>query len=443
MKIHRRSKTVNAAEIGDLQEAINTPEPGGAVYLPAGEYAIDTTVEVDLDDTRHLHLYGDGRATVIRFTATDGSPFLHLAGVEGSWWPDLKITIRDLTLIGNYDCGDALHLRWPNDAMIDGCFFQGFGGAAVVVTPHATNVTIRDCWMRDCRRMLHADNLHHLTFHGNQTRSLKDGQEQAEHMYIGKYCREVRIVNNHLAYGHNDGIILDGTAQHVIANNTIEGFNTGIAATDCRDIIIESNYIHCASGVVLREDCRGMTVSGNMMTDNYDGAIRIEEACGAGSHVISGNVIRRSVYRDGQRGIHLGDSTGCVVTGNVIEDVQGPAIDADAGVADDILAQNSITSTAARAIEADFPTEPVDPPNGVFRALYEHLEAIGEDDSRLSLRFGGIADVIGEDLPPESCEDRGWWANDPSTPQAQAWMAAGWLVAFVKRIEGWVIFTRY
>ncbi|MFO7946945.1 MAG: right-handed parallel beta-helix repeat-containing protein [Armatimonadota bacterium] len=442
MRTEDTAPATNAAEVGDLQEALNSPRPGGSVYLPAGRYQVDETIRVNLENTQHLYLYGDGRASVIEFTATDGSPLLELTGVEDSWWPDLKITIRDLTLVGNYEAGDAFYLRWPNDTMIDGCFFQGFGGCAVVVTPNATNVTVRDCWMRDCKRMLHADNLHHLTFHGNQTRSSNDGQQQDEHIYIGKYCREVRIVSNHIAYGHNEAIILDGTAQHVIANNTIEGFREGIVATDSRDIIIDSNYLHCPTGVLLREDCRGFTVSGNMMTDNYDGAVRIADAGGSGGHVISGNIIRQSVYADGQKGIDLGDSTGCVVTDNVIEDTSdGPAIGAQRD-ANHTIANNQIRQTADAVLRTDTPVEPVQPdPESPFYPLYEHLREA--EASRLPMRFAAIERIIGEALPEEGRESRQWWRNDPDTPQARAWMAAGWLVVYVKRIEGWTIFARY
>ncbi len=449
MKIIEQGATINAAEVGDLQKALDmVPQSGGAVYIPAGKYEIDKPVKLSLADQQHLYIYGDGRATVLNYTATDGSHFLELSGVENSWWPDLKITIRDLTVVGNYECGDAFHLLWPNDTMIDSCFFYGFGGCAIVVTPQATNVTIRDCWMRDCKRALHADNLHHLTFHGNQTRSAEGGQRQHEHIYIGRHCREIRIVNNHIAYGHTEGIILDGTAQHVIANNTIEGFVTGIKAIDCRDIIIDSNYLHCPTGVLMEGDNRGITISGNMMTTNYDGAITIRDAYGSGAHVISGNVIRQSVFEDGQKGIDLGDARDCVVTGNLIEDItDGPAIAAGPDLSRHVVANNCVTDSSSHVIASDRPTEPVEISlKSKYYPLYEHLRNLPSQKRRVAMSFGQIERVLGSKLQPAARKSRKWWDNE-SAPvaahaQAKAWMAAGWLVTIVKRIEERVVFVR-
>ena len=46
MRVVASGATVNAAEVGDLGEAIKAvPACGGAVYIPAGTYEIDRTVE--------------------------------------------------------------------------------------------------------------------------------------------------------------------------------------------------------------------------------------------------------------------------------------------------------------------------------------------------------------------------------------------------------------
>ncbi|MCK5802810.1 MAG: right-handed parallel beta-helix repeat-containing protein [Lentisphaeria bacterium] len=436
---------IDVAEVGDLQTALDQlPLTGGTVWLPAGVYEIDETVRCQLAEGQHLNLCGEGRATVIRYTATDGSPFLEIRGVEGSWWPDLRITIRDLSLAGNHACGDALLLQWPNDALVDACFFEGFGGTAIRVNPQATNVTIRDCWMRDCHRALHADNLHHLTFHGNQTRSLKDGQTQGEHVYIGKHCREVRIVNNHLAYGHAEGIVLDGTAQHVVANNTIEGFTCGIRAIDCRDITISSNYLHCPTGIRLEEDNRGLVVTGNIFTNNHDGgAVMIRDARGSGCHVISNNIIRQSVYNDGQYGVDLGDAQACVVQGNIFEDLSGET--AVRTEHEDCEVTGNVTTSTARRAEASLHEKGCPKPpseKSAYRSLHEYLAELETDCQRHTMAWGTICRLLAEQDYADACSDGGWWMNDPSKPQAAAWLAAGWLAVIVKRIEGRVVFAR-
>lgn len=189
---------INAADAGGLQAALDAlPEAGGTIYVPAGRHVFTEPVVKKLKDGQHLFLVGEGRATVLVNENHEGQELLSIVGAVGQWWPDLKITIRDLTFVGNHESGDALVVEFPNDTMIDGCFFYGHGGKAVYLKTSGTNVTCRDCWMRDCRRAVYAENIHHLTLHGNQTRSVKDGLVQAEQIYLDRNCREVRVVNNH------------------------------------------------------------------------------------------------------------------------------------------------------------------------------------------------------------------------------------------------------
>ncbi len=347
---------INAAEAGGLQAALDAlPETGGTVFLPAGRYVVDRPVEKRLAEGQHLFLVGEGRASVLVNENREGRDLLRITGVVGSWWPDLKITLRDLTLEGNCDSGDALVVEYPNDLLIDACFFMGHGGHAVYLKTQGTNVTCRDCWMRDCKRGVCAENIHHLTLHGNQTRSRNEGQIQAEHLFLDRNCREVRVVNNHFAYGHAEAIILDGTAQHVISGNTIEGFPVGILARhdrerDCRDITIGSNYIHYGCAIRLEGACNGFVIANNIITDAGDGGVVIAGAGGAGAHAITGNVFRKSVYA-GQGGVALGDSRGCTVVGNVFEDVlTTPAITAGPGGGEHVISANNVTKAQGEQI---------------------------------------------------------------------------------------------
>jgi nitrous oxidase accessory protein NosD len=352
---------INAMQAGGLQAALDAlPPTGGTVFIPAGRHVFVKPVVKRLQEGQHLFLVGEGRASVLVNENREGQGLLQIVGAVGQWWPDLKITIRDLTFIGNRQSGDALVVEYPNDTMIDACFFQGHGGKAIYFKTNGTNATCRDCWIRDCRRGVYAENLHHLTIHGVQTRSLKDGQELAEQIYLDRNCREVRIVNNHLAYGQNEAVILDGTAQHTIVGNTIEGFRVGILARhdkdrDCRDIAIGSNYIRFGCAVRLEGKCNGLIVSNNIITDAADGAVVVQDAQGSGAHAITGNVMRKSVYQ-GQRGVVLGDSHGCTVVGNVFEDVTTPAISAGPGGGQHVISANNIVNSAGAQIAvADAP----------------------------------------------------------------------------------------
>jgi len=361
------SKPINAVEAGGLQAALDAlPKTGGTILVPAGRHVFSKPVVKRLVEGQHLNLVGEGRASVLVNENRQGEPLLCIVGAVGQWWPDLKITISGLTLLGSPQSGDALVVEYPNDTLIDACFFQGHGGQAIYLKHQGTNVTCRDCWIRDCKRGVRAENIHHLTLHGVQTRSLKDGQVQQEHLYLDRNCREVRVVNNHFAYGQNEAIILDGTAQHTIVGNTIEGFRVGILARndkerDCRDITIGSNYIHFGCAVRMEGHCNGLVISGNIITDAADGAVVIQKAGGSGAHAITGNVIRKSVYK-GQGGVALGDSQGCTVVGNVFEDVTAPAISSGPGGGNHAISANNVTKSTGPAPPSPARTPASKPP---------------------------------------------------------------------------------
>lgn len=349
MAAHADAHWIDAGEAGGVQEALDAlPADGGTVHIPAGRREIDRPLEIALAERQHLYLQGEGRASVLVNTSTSGDPLLSIVGAVGKWWPDLTITVRDISFVGNHASGDALVVDHPNDTMIDACFFIGHGGTAVRFASKGTNATVRDCWMRDCKRALSAENLHHLTMHGNQTRRLNEGQVQREHIYIDRNCREVRIVNNHFAYGDAEGIILDGTAQHVVANNTIEGFQRCIYVLGCRDLAINSNYLHGPHAVVLAGECDGITITGNTMINNTEAAVLIEDASGSGGHVISSNIIRKSVYAEivedkRQGGIDLGAAYNCLVAANILEDVTGDAAIVALGGGGHVVSGNRVT----------------------------------------------------------------------------------------------------
>lgn len=71
------------------------------------------------------------------------------------------------------------------------------------------------------------------------------------------------------------------------------------------------------------------------------------------------------------------------------------------------------------------PAVPSGPMEGAFAALYERLCAT--DAVELTLSFAEIERLVGE-LPRGARVRRQWWTNNPLTPQARAWLYAGWKV---------------
>jgi len=353
---------IDMAAAGGLQAALDAlPASGGTIFVPPGRHVLTETAVKHLAERQHLTLVGAGRASILVNENREGQDLLQLVGVKGvisRVWPDLKITIRDLSFLGNHQSGDALVIQYPYDTLVEDCFFEGHGGRAVYFKTNGSNVTCRDCWMRDCKRGVYCESLHHLTLSGLMTRSLPGGQEQAEQLYLGSDCREIRVVGNHFAYGHNEAIIIHGSTHHVISGNTIEGFRVGILGkpdpnstySDCRDVTIGTNYINGGCAVKLDGKCDGFAISNNIIIAAGDGAVVIRNAEGSGAHCITGNIIRKSAFKQ-QGGIHLGDSVGCTVVGNVFQEVlASPAISAGPGGGKHVIASNNITKAPGEQI---------------------------------------------------------------------------------------------
>lgn len=81
-------------------------------------------------------------------------------------------------------------------------------------------------------------------------------------------------------------------------------------------------------------------------------------------------------------------------------------------------------------------------PQGKFAALSEHLAAIPPATTNVRMTFPEIEKVLGEKLPESAYEYRAWWTNDPSKPNAAAWLTQGWKAQGLSMSEKRVSFVR-
>ena len=66
-----------------------------------------------------------------------------------------------------------------------------------------------------------------------------------------------------------------------------------------------------------------------------------------------------------------------------------------------------------------------------YESLKDHLLAISEDKYEITLSFRQLEAILGFELPKSAVDYRQWWGNQRETksrPQAEAWLAAGFLV---------------
>ncbi len=76
----------------------------------------------------------------------------------------------------------------------------------------------------------------------------------------------------------------------------------------------------------------------------------------------------------------------------------------------------------------------------IFAGLARNLESLEKD--RAAFRFDTIDRMIEGALPGEAHDHRSWWRNDEETPQAKAWLDAGWRVVKVNMTKETATFAR-
>lgn len=103
---------MRAWDAGGLQATLDAlPPEGGVIHVPAGTYPVEKTLTKQLVEGQHLFLVGDGRGSVLKNLNTGGAPLRRISGHKGSSWPKLRITIRDLSFMGNPQSGGRLNCR--------------------------------------------------------------------------------------------------------------------------------------------------------------------------------------------------------------------------------------------------------------------------------------------------------------------------------------------
>ena len=78
--------------------------------------------------------------------------------------------------------------------------------------------------------------------------------------------------------------------------------------------------------------------------------------------------------------------------------------------------------------------------SGRYVPLRFYLGVQRKRHPELALTFRQIEDVLGDGLPRPARKSPEWWANDPVTEQAAAWLAAGYRVREVTLAEERVVF---
>jgi CBS domain-containing protein len=81
-------------------------------------------------------------------------------------------------------------------------------------------------------------------------------------------------------------------------------------------------------------------------------------------------------------------------------------------------------------------------PKGSYAPLAAHLREKDSNTTSVPMTFQEIERILGTKLPSSAFEYRAWWANDPTKPQAAAWLDEGWRTVAIDMSDRYLTFIR-
>ena len=108
------------------------------------------------------------------------------------------------------------------------------------------------------------------------------------------------------------------------------------------------------------------------------------------------------------------------------------------------LSQGEQLAFYAGSLSGDEAAPPPGTPTGSRSSGYAPLGEwlAGRADRRVTVSLAQLQTVLGRALPASARVHRAWWGNNDRSPQARAWLSAGWRVAGVNLAGGQVTFER-
>lgn len=274
---------------------------GGMVQFPRGVFAVDSTIEIDLDAHGPICIDGSGGAAkiinrgsgpVFRFIGTHGGTADPLGFKPNVWRSQRMPTIRDLEIQGTdiHNQADGIEITGTMQCMIEGVALRRLRHGILMVKRNR-NVIVSHC------------QIYHNTGVG---------------IFLnGVNLHQINIVDSHISYNRLGGIrIEDSEIRNLqITGNDIEYNNHRVHKTE--PVPTAEIYIDTRSP---KATVNEITIASNTIqaTVSPGGAnIRILESGGQdrppGLWAISGNIIGSQ-----ENNVHLTGCHGVVLSGNFI-----------------------------------------------------------------------------------------------------------------------------
>ncbi len=326
--------TINAAEYGSIQEALDAVPDGGAlVQLPAGKFVIEEPLRLHTADTT---LTGVGTATWIVNANKAGQPALLIADPEcqnaktdrqHQLW---RVQVTNLRITGNEGSGAGIEARQINEILLQGVTVSENGGDGILLDYCYEDPRINACLLTYNKGTgLNLQGCHDIVVAASQFEENQD----ALHCFDGyNLCMNGCCLDDHL--GH--GVVIENTYGSVLAGNMIEECNgtAVILDRDCYGITLSANVIaHNGAGIDLR-DAHGCAVSANTFTILKTNALRIGPD--SGRITVTGNnfsdsyigedSVRRAENDRLAGGLLLESTADVAITGNVFSGLTEKAV---------------------------------------------------------------------------------------------------------------------
>lgn len=351
--VNATDKNSDALGIQSVMEKAIGSSKMVTIYFPAGDYYVDKAIRV----YSNTHIILDANATVHRMDSMINNSLLYNVDQNGK---------KDV--VGGYDMS--------HDIILEGGTWDGGNvklatdGSDVVRFDHATNITIRNCTMKntyDCHilELVGVKNglVENCTFTGF---TYKKGKEKNY-----TYAREAIQLESAWTSNEKDltdkesawakGSVIDGTScqQVTVTNNTFINMPCGVGQHRYtksgkyrnKDIVISNNTFNCSTSykycktAITCSGTNNLQVFGNVVKGPYRFSIHVIESDDVS---ITGNKI------DGitKNGIMVDKGSITSISDNVLKNVKKHGISIGGGTVKDVV-RNTLTGISQNGISVD------------------------------------------------------------------------------------------
>lgn len=331
-----------------IQHAV--ADSDGRLEFPRGNYLINNTIEIRLDEVGRIAIAGDdGTATIImggegpafRIIGTHTGTGDPLSAKPNIWERQRMPTIRNIEITGRHPGADGVELIETMQATLEGVLIRQVRHG-IRLHRRNRNVLISDSHIYHNTGVgifLDDVNLHQINICGNHISYNRLGGIRIERSEI----RNLQITGNDIEYNNHKQfktepeptaeIYIDTTAENAsvnevtVASNTIQatlssgGANIRIMEKKGQARppglwSISGNIIGSQENNVHLTGCHGITLSGNCIYSCENRNVLLEDCSQIN---LTGNNFRRHTPR-AHTGVRMVDSQDCIISGCIIQD---------------------------------------------------------------------------------------------------------------------------